>query len=163
MSLIYAKTLNLPAGLQDESSALTLMSTDIDRIATSMDSLNEVWARAVEISIGIWLLSEKLGWICVAPILIVVASIGVAGFVTSKIGARQRDWVRAVQRRVGITSSMLGSMKSIKMMGLSDSMFEVLNNQRIRELNLQKRFRVNNIWKWMSCELHLSVGVTVLT
>lgn len=71
VSLIYARTLTLQPGLYDESAALTLMSTDVDRVTVSMQQVAEVWARAVEIAIGIWLLERQVGWICVAPILVV--------------------------------------------------------------------------------------------
>lgn len=63
------------------------------------------------------------------------------------MGPRQKTWVQAVQRRVGMTSSMLGSMKSVKMMGFSDYLFTTLQSQRIRELNLSKKFRVMGIFR----------------
>jgi ATP-binding cassette subfamily C (CFTR/MRP) protein 1 len=151
VSLIYSKTLELPAGVYDESAALTLMSTDIDRLATSLDSLNEIWARIIEMSIGIWLLERQLGWVCVAPIVIVLIMVFASSFVAKRIGPRQRIWVAAIQRRVGITSSMLGSMKSVKMMGLSDNLFDTLHNLRIRELNLMKKFRVMFLWRLLLC------------
>jgi ATP-binding cassette subfamily C (CFTR/MRP) protein 1 len=151
VSLIYSKTLELPAGVYDESAALTLMSTDIDRLATSLDSLNEIWARMIEMSIGIWLLERQLGWVCVAPIVIVLIMVFASSFVAKRIGPRQRIWVAAIQRRVGITSSMLGSMKSVKMMGLSDNLFDTLHNLRIRELNLMKKFRVMFLWRLLLC------------
>jgi ATP-binding cassette subfamily C (CFTR/MRP) protein 1 len=151
VSLIYTKTLEIPAGVYDESAALTLMSTDIDRLATSLDSLNEIWARIIEISIGIWLLERQLGWVCVAPIVIVLIMVFASSFVAKRIGPRQRIWVAAIQRRVGITSSMLGSMKSVKMMGLSDNLFDTLHNLRIRELDLMKKFRVMFLWRLLLC------------
>ena len=152
VTIIYSKTLELPAGLYDESAALTLMSTDIDRLASSLDSLNEIWARIIEMSIGLWLLERKLGWICVAPIVVVLLSIFVAGFVTKQIGLRQKQWVSAIQRRIGITSSMLGSMKSVKMMGFSSNLFETLNGHRMRELEHMKQFRTLSIWRLLTCE-----------
>ena len=152
VSIIYVKTLELPAGLYDESAALTLMSTDIDRIASSLDSLNEVWARIIEMSIGIWLLERELGWICVAPIVIVAASVYASAHVTKRIGRRQARWVKAIQRRISITSSMLGSMKSVKMMGVSSNLFDTLNSHRIRELNLSKQFRMMSLWRILTCE-----------
>ena len=71
MSLIYAKTLELQAEVYDESTALTLMSTDIDRLSLSLQAACEIWARAIELSIGLWLLERQMGWICVAPLFIV--------------------------------------------------------------------------------------------
>ena len=152
VSLIYSKTLELPAGVYDESAALTLMSTDIDRLATSLDSLNEIWARIIEMSIGIWLLERQLGWVCIAPIVIVLIMVFASSFVAKRIGPRQRIWVAAIQRRVGITSSMLGSMKSVKMMGLSDNLFDTLHNLRVRELDLMKKFRVMFLWRLLLSE-----------
>ena len=70
-SLVYAKTLTLRAGIYDESAALTLMSTDIDRIVDSLQTANEIWATIIEIAIGIWLLERQLGWVCVAPLVVV--------------------------------------------------------------------------------------------
>jgi hypothetical protein len=72
IGIIFNKTLLLRDGVFDESAAVTLMSTDVDRIALSMQSLNEVWGRLVEVSIGVWLLSVQLGAVSVVPIIVVL-------------------------------------------------------------------------------------------
>ena len=72
VGLIFNKTLILQDGVYDESAAVTHMSTDIDRIATSMQSMNEVWSRLIEVAIGVWLLSIQLGAVSVIPILVVL-------------------------------------------------------------------------------------------
>ncbi|TVY88460.1 ABC transporter [Lachnellula willkommii] len=146
VSLIYAKTLELQAEVYDESTALTLMSTDIDRLSTSLEAACEIWARAIELAIGLWLLERQLGWICVAPLLIVAGSIFFSSKVATRVGPRQREWIKGIQRRVGMTSSMLGSMKSVKMMGITDNLSESLQTQRIFELELSKKFRVMGLW-----------------
>jgi ATP-binding cassette subfamily C (CFTR/MRP) protein 1 len=75
VTLIFARTLKMQAGFYDESAALTLMSTDLDRLTSSLQALNEIWARVIEISIGLWLLERQLGWVCVAPIFFVVGKL----------------------------------------------------------------------------------------
>ncbi|KAF8857368.1 putative multidrug resistance protein [Acephala macrosclerotiorum] len=149
IALIYDKTLTMQAGIADESRSLTLMGTDIDRLVVSLNSLCEAVPRLIELSIGIWLLAEKLGWPCVAPIVVVIISIIASSRVTQLVGPRQRQWVAAIQRRVSMTSSMLGSMKSVKMMGLSDILTDTLQSQRVRELDLSKHFRVMGLWRMM--------------
>ena len=57
------------------------------------------------------------------------------------MGGRQKTWVQAIQQRIAITSSMLGSMKSVKMMGLADAMSTTIQGQRVRELRVQGRYR----------------------
>jgi hypothetical protein len=73
--------------------------------------------------------------------------------VAKLIGARQKIWTRAIQQRVGMTSSMLGSMKSVKMMGLSNILFDIIQNHRVRELELSKQYRVMSLWRVLLCEV----------
>ncbi|KAH7350682.1 P-loop containing nucleoside triphosphate hydrolase protein [Rhexocercosporidium sp. MPI-PUGE-AT-0058] len=157
-SLIFAKTLKQQADLQDKDASLTHMSSDIDQLAFSLDALCQVWAQVIELTIGLYLLSRNLGWVCAAPIIIVVGSTMGAGQVTKLIGGRQKDWIAAVQSRVGMTSSMLGSMKSIKMMGLTNVLSNTLQSQRVRELDLSKKFRVMGVWRMILSFLPTTVG-----
>lgn len=60
--------------------------------------------------------------------------------------ARQKVWVGAIQRRVGMISTALRSMKSVKMLGLSETLATTLQGQRERELNLSKDFRWLIVW-----------------
>jgi hypothetical protein len=59
------------AGCYDEKAAITLMSTDTDRLTSSLQSLCEIWANFIELVIGIVLLGLQLGWVCIAPIIVV--------------------------------------------------------------------------------------------
>ena len=54
---------------------------------------------------------------------------------------RQALWLEAIERRISATTTMLGSMKRVKMCGLSDTLFENVHNLRIRELQISKGFR----------------------
>lgn len=74
VSLLYDRTLELQDGLYDESAAVTLMSTDIDRIALCVIHLNECWARIIEVVVGMYLLARQLGWVCIIPILVVLGN-----------------------------------------------------------------------------------------
>ncbi|CZT41190.1 related to multidrug resistance protein [Rhynchosporium secalis] len=157
-SLIYSKTLKQQAGVQDKEASLTHMSSDIDQLAFGLDALCQIWAQVIELVIGLYLLSRNLGWVCVAPIVIVVISTFCAGHVTKLIGPRQGAWIAAVQTRVGMTSTMLGSMKSVKMMGLSNILMDTLQIQRVMELNLSKKFRVMGMWRMIISFLPTTVG-----
>lgn len=71
VSLVYSQTLQMRDSY-DESAALTLMSTDIDRVTVGLQNIHEVWGRIVEIAIGMWLLVEQLGAVAVVPIGLIV-------------------------------------------------------------------------------------------
>lgn len=53
VSLIYANTLEKTTDKLDESAAITLMSTDVKRIASSLQNIHEIWAAPIEIALGI--------------------------------------------------------------------------------------------------------------
>jgi ATP-binding cassette, subfamily C (CFTR/MRP), member 1 len=61
----------------------------------------------------------------------------VATYVTS----RQKIWLEAIQDRINFTSEILGSMVSVKMLGLTNKMASIIQAMRVRELDLSKRFR----------------------
>ncbi|RAH71082.1 P-loop containing nucleoside triphosphate hydrolase protein [Aspergillus aculeatinus CBS 121060] len=146
VALVYDHTMVLTDGPRDDSAAVTLMSTDVDMIARSLEQISETWARLVEIAIGIWLLERQLGAVCVAPILVIILCTSVQTYMATFMPARQKVWVGAIQRRVSIISTALRSMKSVKMLGLSETLAATLQAQRERELDLSKDFRWLIVW-----------------
>lgn len=64
-------------------------------------------------------------------------SVRAAGFVT----ARQKVWLEAIQARINFTAHTLGSMRSVKMLGLSNKFESLIQGMRVTELELSKRFR----------------------
>ena len=71
--LIFDATLHLDGYTAGESAAVTLMSTDIDRIAQGMELSDNLWAAPIEIGIAIFLLERQLGLACLAPVVITIS------------------------------------------------------------------------------------------
>ena len=61
--------------------------------------------------------------------------------VTSLVVKRQGLWLEAIERRLGATTTMLGSMKRVKMCGLTDVLFDNIHYLRLEELRISKPFR----------------------
>jgi ATP-binding cassette subfamily C (CFTR/MRP) protein 1 len=152
VSLIYSRSLHQSAGVYDESAALTLMNNDVDSLARSLEALCDLWARVIEIAVGIWLLEKQLGWVCVSPLVIVFACVYISGLQAKFVGPKRKVWTQATQKRVGVTSSMLEQMKSVKMMGLSDTMFDAVHKLRLDEIEVSKSYRVTTIWRFLLCK-----------
>ncbi|KAK2063355.1 hypothetical protein LY76DRAFT_588554 [Colletotrichum caudatum] len=53
----------------------------------------------------------------------------------------QRKWMQAIQRRVGTTTEIVGSMKGVKMSGLSATVRDQIQGLRDFELDESKKFR----------------------
>ena len=69
-SLIYEKTLRIPLGRATDSDAMTLMSTDIERIVVGLPAVHELWAAAVQVAVAAWLLHGELGFPFFLPIVL---------------------------------------------------------------------------------------------
>lgn len=61
MAAIVAKALTLPHNHIQRGSAVTLMTTDIENIATGIPLLQDTWINFIELGIGIYLLSRTVG------------------------------------------------------------------------------------------------------
>ncbi|KUJ13347.1 putative multidrug resistance protein [Mollisia scopiformis] len=158
VSLIYNHSLLLQDGKTVDSAPVTLMSTDVDTVADAITNVHEIWGQVVEVVIGFSLLTVKLGWASLVPFVIVLISYKITGPVATEIRARQKVYMAATQKRVAMTSSMLGTIKVLKMMGLSDTVQDSLQSQRLLEIQLQKRFR----WVFVALNL-IGNGVPIIT
>jgi ATP-binding cassette subfamily C (CFTR/MRP) protein 1 len=65
---------------------------------------------------------------------------------------RQALWLEGIERRIAATNAMLNSMKGVKMGGLTEVLRDDLQQLRIDELNISKKFRKLLIWTMGFCE-----------
>jgi ATP-binding cassette subfamily C (CFTR/MRP) protein 1 len=68
--VIYDVTLTLDANSTGDSAAVTLMSTDIERIGSGFSSVDSLWAGPIEAGIAVYLLQRELGLACIAPVIV---------------------------------------------------------------------------------------------
>lgn len=138
---IYKKTteVGLPAA---DNSALTLMSGDIERIIAGFLNIHELWANTAQVAIACWLLSQQIGLAFLAP-LIVVGVCAVCSTILARLtGPRQKLWMEEIQKRVGLTSTVVGQMKNLKMSGLAAPVGKLIQQMRIDESRAGARFRM---------------------
>lgn len=55
-SAVYDKTTESQPAAGNDAAAVTLMSTDIERVMRAIESFHEVWANTLEAALGCWLL-----------------------------------------------------------------------------------------------------------
>lgn len=76
------------------------------------------------------------------------AEVSLAGSIiaVSFVVARQQLWLEAIEKRVSVTSQMLGAMKGVKMCGLTDVLRTRIQSMRDNELRISGKFRRLLIW-----------------
>ncbi|KAE9377881.1 putative ABC multidrug transporter [Stipitochalara longipes BDJ] len=143
-ALIYVglATMRLGVTAAREGVAITLMSTDIDGIANGIKDLHEIWANVFELGVAVYLLQRQIGSACFLAVIPAVVSSFITTWAMDGIGTARGQWNRGVQKRVSATSSMLAQIKGLKMMGLTGYMSTLIQELRITELNLSKKFRI---------------------
>lgn len=70
ITMIYDKATTMPSYNKDDATAMTVMSTDIERIAAGLRFIHDTWGSLVEIALSLWLLYDQLSTAGIAPIIV---------------------------------------------------------------------------------------------
>ncbi|KAK1980152.1 hypothetical protein LZ30DRAFT_541369, partial [Colletotrichum cereale] len=71
-SAVYRKTTTISLSAADDSSALTLMNADVERVKAGFLQTHEYWANTIEVALACWLLQRQIGAAFVAPVIVVI-------------------------------------------------------------------------------------------
>jgi ATP-binding cassette subfamily C (CFTR/MRP) protein 1 len=142
ISVIYSQTVDLNLSSVDESAAVTLMSTDVERISSAFQYIHGLWASPLDAIIGAYLLQRRIGLAAIGPALVSVSFGSVVLFVAIRYAPKaQRLWVGCIQARIDATSKMISGMKAVKILGLAPVMHRLIHSLREHEVKAALRFR----------------------
>jgi hypothetical protein len=65
----------------------------------------------IELAIALWLLERQLGLAFLAPAAVAFIATAVIFWIAKYLGNAQKIWIQGIQTRVGVTATMIGSMK----------------------------------------------------
>lgn len=147
VSAIGGKTLQLNThSVEDPKAAVTLMSTEVERVTFGLRSFHEFWANAIQAGILAYLLERQLGIAFMVPLIIAILSSVLSIWASRSSDNYQTAWTSYSQLRIGTISSMLSSVKPLKMRGLTGILSTVIQNIRLQEIKLSNRFRMLLVW-----------------
>ncbi|TGJ88504.1 hypothetical protein E0Z10_g256 [Xylaria hypoxylon] len=142
ISIIYQKMLRTQATKLNDSAAVTLMGTDVQRIAETFHWLIiETVPAFIQLGIATYLLYLQLGAVFVVLLILSIAGTLLSGQIADKVSRNQKTWLEAIQTRINFTSEILGSMKNVKMLGLTGQMFDLIQKLRDGEIAKSKKYR----------------------
>ncbi|KAH8805144.1 ABC multidrug transporter [Xylogone sp. PMI_703] len=154
IAMLYGKVSDLSVTALDPSASVTLMSADIERITTGWQTFHELWANLIEIGLAIFLLYRQLGVACAIPVGVALFSMMGSIVASGLVMARQALWLQAIEKRITATAAMLGSMKGVKMAGLTDILLKIIQDLR--------KFRKILVWN-MAFSFSTPVAAPILT
>ncbi|PYH32191.1 ATP-binding cassette transporter [Aspergillus neoniger CBS 115656] len=140
ISLVHDQAMRLPRK-EAESEAVTLINSDVDSVESVGAILHDTWAYILEVVIGTMLLAARLQWFAFLPLAIIFACSRMSAYVAKHLKPRQKEWNTATQERISTTTSVLGGIKSLKMMGMVDATQCRISQLREKELRLSERLR----------------------
>ncbi|KAI0465937.1 P-loop containing nucleoside triphosphate hydrolase protein [Xylaria cf. heliscus] len=142
ISIIYRKILQSQSSKSNDSAAVTLMGTDVQRITETFHYLLvETLPAFIQLGIATYLLYLQLGAVFVVLLVLSIAGTLLSGQIADKVSKSQKTWLEAIQSRINFTSEILGSMKNVKMLGLTGKMFNMIQALRDDEIAKSKKFR----------------------
>ncbi|KAK3365047.1 ABC transporter [Lasiosphaeria ovina] len=132
LTAIYRSTVAAELGARDSTptAAVTLMSTDVERIVHGFISLHEFWACTVELGIGLWLLQRQISMAFLASI-------------TTALTGRKRQvaWMSSIERRVSSTATAIANMRSLKVTDMTEHIMHLIQLLRETEIADGNRWR----------------------
>ncbi|KAG9504500.1 hypothetical protein J7337_004473 [Fusarium musae] len=142
VSAVFSKATDLSITITDDSAAVTLMSSDVDVIVRASREIHEFWANIIQLAIATWLLSTHIGYAAVGPVIVSLIALIATALVSPLARKYQISWLDKTQKRVGITSAMIGHIKSIKCSGLAQNLSDTILNLRADEIKASRPFRI---------------------
>ncbi|KAK3293679.1 putative multidrug resistance protein MDR [Chaetomium fimeti] len=138
---VFSKMLRLPEDASTESKAMTLMVADVQRIATGLSYLHELWATIIEAAVFTYLLHDRVGHSSLVVIGLAIVCMLLSSVISKSASRAQQKWLNAVQSRLRATQKMLSSLKAIKMMGMESRVHGLVSSLRLDEMRAAKPFR----------------------
>jgi ATP-binding cassette subfamily C (CFTR/MRP) protein 1 len=141
VNAIYRQTLEVAVAGLEESKAVTLMSSDVERIVEAILPVHSIWSSPLEIGLAIWLLQREIGLALLGPLFITLLAVSGPFLISGPMGKAQKIWIERIQTRIDATAKMLQSMKGFKMLGLDSTLSKIVTQLRANEIAKSLRMR----------------------
>ncbi|KAH6719181.1 P-loop containing nucleoside triphosphate hydrolase protein [Leptodontidium sp. MPI-SDFR-AT-0119] len=138
-SRIFQQSLKLDRIVVSKDSSTTMITADVDRVQSGIRKMHDFWANLATIGIGLWLIESRLGASSLLTLAVIVAN---EPRFSHPYWMR---WMEAMETRLHKTVQVFKGIKSIKQMGATQPIFDLLRADRTSEIQLSKYFRLQMI------------------
>ncbi|CEJ81259.1 hypothetical protein VHEMI01398 [[Torrubiella] hemipterigena] len=147
---IIKKNFCLDLAKAKESTAITLMSTDVEQICDLIVQLYDYITAFPEMGFGLYFIDRIIGTAFVLPVIIAVFSSLYSIVLTKRVIKSQGYWNEGIQGRVAKMSAILQQIKGIKMIGLERTIGEYMQMTREQETTRSLKWRWNKLYSFIN-------------
>ncbi|KAI0720942.1 ATP-binding cassette transporter [Cerioporus squamosus] len=126
-------------GFSSKAQVMTLMTTDVDRVASFAQQLFTIIDAPLEIAIATLFLYHLLGVSCFFGLGVIILSLPINHFAGSVVVGTQTNLMKARDERVSLMNEVLGAIRMLKFMAWERSFERRVESIRERELRYQKK------------------------
>ncbi|KAK0618103.1 P-loop containing nucleoside triphosphate hydrolase protein [Bombardia bombarda] len=161
IGLLHERSLVALTDAYGHGKTAALVTTDVSALEDTAEMFHETWAQILEVIIGTALLAKQVGWVWPLPHVITIGELvppitchldryqytsytacsQTSRYVAKNLKTRQTEWNAATRKRLSITTTVLGSIKTIKMLGMQDAVKEHVLGLRNKELDRARAVR----------------------
>lgn len=134
ISALFDKALHGRAQDVDVGSATVLMNVDLEKILDGVGFVHEIWIVPIGLVACFYLLFENLGRHVVVPLLVTILAAALTLDIGETMTSRNLKWVTATEKRVMAISKLASSLKEVRMLGLAETLHQIVVALRIDEL-----------------------------
>lgn len=144
---VFAKSLLISAGVLGRRTVgeiSNLMSVDSTRLQSLTPYLHAIWYSFLQIALALYFLWGQVGPSCLGGISIIILVIPVTKKVSKYLGGIQKQLSKIRDRRVKLSSEVIGGMKVIKFQAWEKEFHERVNAVRDEELAMYRKYIIAN-------------------
>ncbi|KAK7000595.1 ATP-dependent bile acid permease [Favolaschia claudopus] len=126
------------SAMRSKAQVMTLMTTDVDRVASLADHIFTFVDAPIEIAIATAFLYNLLGVSCLFGFGAVLLFLPLNHFAGTSVSKYQSNLMKSRDERMGLMNEVLGAIRMLKYMGWEPSFMERIMKIRLDELKYQR-------------------------
>lgn len=147
IAALYETTLDTSSKDVDLGTATVLMNVDVEKLLQGCKQINEIWAAFIVTGVALYIMYTHLGVAFVAPFLTIIVSTAVSTWMGAAMRTRQGLYAATTERRITAIAYVVANMKGVRMLGLSDTVHQVLT--QLRQAEVKAKVYIQNIGIWV--------------
>jgi ATP-binding cassette subfamily C (CFTR/MRP) protein 1 len=119
---------------------------DVEKLVKFVQYMHEFWATLVSASVALYILYSYLGITFLAPFFTTLVTAGMCAWIGKYMRPHMVAWAAATERRIDAIVDTVSNIKGVRMLGLSESVLEMLTFLREQEVEVHGHARRLMVW-----------------